>query len=60
MMEEEDWLFRPVIRGLLKAESLADGTVDLAFVAMLNEALDVQDENQYRYQQYEAAKRPLR
>lgn len=49
MVEEEDWLFRPVVRGVLKAESLIDGTVDLAFVALLNEALDVETENQARY-----------
>lgn len=46
-----DWLFRPVLRGCLKAESLIDGTVDLAFVALLNEALDVQDENEARFKE---------
>ena len=48
MAEQEDWLFRPVLRGLLKAESLVDGAVDLEFVALLNEALDVEQENAQR------------
>lgn len=60
MMDEEDWLFRPVVRGVLKAESLLDGSVDLAFVALLNEALDVEQENNYRRERAEAAKRKTR
>lgn len=55
MVEEEDWLLRPVLRGMLKAESLLDGSVDLDFIAILNEALDVEAENSYRLQQYEQA-----
>jgi hypothetical protein len=30
-------------------ESLLDGTLDLEHVALANDALDVQDENQRRY-----------
>lgn len=48
MGSEEEWLFRPVLAGMLKAESLVDGTVDLEYVAALNEVLDVQYENQRR------------
>lgn len=48
MLTGEDWLFRPVLRGLLRAESLIDGTVDLAYVAVLNDACDVEDENNRR------------
>lgn len=48
MMEEEDWLFRPVLRGLLKGESLIDHTVDLEYVALLNEVIDVEIENTSR------------
>ena len=48
MVGHEDWLFRPVLRGMLKAESLQDGTVDLAFIGLLNEAIDVEQENMYR------------
>lgn len=48
MMEQEDWLLRPVLRGLCKYESLVDGTLTLVDVALLNEALDVEAENAYR------------
>jgi hypothetical protein len=34
-----------VIKGLCRYESLIDGTVDLADVALMNDALDVIDEN---------------
>lgn len=47
MMEQEDWLLRPVLRGLCKYESLVDGTLTLVDVALLNEALDVEAENAY-------------
>jgi len=49
MATAEDWLFRPVLRGLIKYESLIDGTLSLADVADLNEALDVSEENERRY-----------
>lgn len=45
----EEWLLRPVLAGCLRYESLLDGTVDLADVAALNDALDVRDENERRY-----------
>lgn len=48
MVEGEDWLFRPVLAGMIRGESLVDGAVDLAFIALLNEAIDVQAENQLR------------
>ena len=44
----EDWLLRPVMKGLCKYEGLKDGSLDLLDVAIMNEALDVQDENEYR------------
>lgn len=43
-----DWLFRPVVRGLCMFESLLDGTVDVAHIAVLNDVLDLHDENQRR------------
>lgn len=49
MPDGEDWLLRPVVRGMCRYESLKDGTLDLADVAMMNEALNVQDENERRY-----------
>jgi hypothetical protein len=45
----EDWLMRPVLRGLCRYESLKDGSVDLCDIARMNEALDVQNENERRY-----------
>jgi len=41
----EDWLLRPVVRQLCRYESLKDGTLDLADIALMNEALDVIEEN---------------
>lgn len=48
MTSGEDWLLRPVIEQLCKFESLIDGTLDLADIATLNEALSVRDENTAR------------
>jgi hypothetical protein len=42
----EDWLLRPVVRGLCRYESLKDGAVDLADIALMNDALDVVAENE--------------
>ena len=44
----EDWLLRPVIERLCLYESLKDGTLDLFDVMLMNEALDVREDNQYR------------
>lgn len=49
MTDEEDWVMRPVLEGLCKYESLIDGTINLADISRMNEALDVQAENQARY-----------
>lgn len=42
-------MMRPVIAGLCRFESLDDGSVDLAGLALMNDALDVRDENQRRW-----------
>lgn len=42
----EDWLLRPVVRGMCRYESLKDGSIDLSDVALMNDALDVVAENQ--------------
>ena len=39
---------RPVLRGCCRYESLKDGTLSLADIARLNDALDVFDENARR------------
>lgn len=49
--EGEDWLLRPVLRGCCRYESVIDGTLGLADIALLNDALDVQDENERRWQE---------
>jgi len=48
MASGEDFLMRPVLRGLCKYESLLDGTLGLVDIAKMNEALDVESENQRR------------
>lgn len=48
MVDGEDWLMRPVLRGLCKYESLRDGTLTLVDFVIMNEALDVEAENHYR------------
>lgn len=50
----EDWLLRPVVKGMCRYESLKDGTLSLADLALMNDVLDVQAENERRY--LEAAK----
>lgn len=49
MVEFEDWLFRPVLRNVLSAEQLMGTEIDLEFIGLLNEALDVEDENMARF-----------
>ncbi len=51
MPDGEDWLLRPVLEGMCKYESLLDGTLDLRDLARMNDALDVREENQQRYQE---------
>lgn len=41
-------MIAPVKAGMCSYESLIDGTLDISDVALLNEALDVDAENQYR------------
>ena len=40
---------RPVLRGLCRYESLKDCTLDLADISLMNDACNVQDENERRY-----------
>jgi hypothetical protein len=57
MIEGEDVLMRPVLRGMLRFESLLDGTVDLAQVLLCNEAMDIEAENERRFVAYEKRRR---
>ena len=47
MPNHEDWLLRPVIKGMCKYESLIDGTLDLFDIALMNDALDVVADNEF-------------
>lgn len=44
----EDWLLRPVLAGAIRYESLLGTEMTLLDVAVLNDALDVQAENERR------------
>lgn len=46
MADGLDWLMRPVVRRMCLYESLKNGSIDLADIAAMNEALDVLAENQ--------------
>lgn len=48
MVDGLGWLYRPVLRGMCKEESLYDGTLDLYRVWLMNEAITVDDENRRR------------
>lgn len=45
MHNGEDWLMRPVLRGLCRYESLLNGALNIVDIAKMNEALDVLDHN---------------
>ncbi len=49
MTQKEDWIMRPVLRGLCRYESLLTGVIGLEDVARMNEAIDVEHENQRRH-----------
>lgn len=40
-------MLRPVIKGMCKYESILDGTLDLADIALMNDALDVVADNEW-------------
>lgn len=48
MGTQEDWLLRPVARGYCSYESIVNGALDLNDIATMNEAIDVETENQKR------------
>lgn len=49
-----DWLMAPVEAGMCRFESLKDGTLDLADIALMNDTIAVKSENERRV--YEASK----
>jgi len=46
--DNEDWLLAPVLEGMCSYESLLDGTVDLADIARMNDAISARNENSAR------------
>ena len=48
MPDDKDWLYRPMMRGLCRYESLIDGTLHIEDLAEMNAVLDAADENQRR------------
>jgi hypothetical protein len=48
----EDYIMRPVLRGMCRMESLVDGTLMLEDIARANEALNVHDENERRWHEW--------
>ena len=42
----EDWMLRPVMAGMCRYESLKDGTLSLADIALMNDALNVKMDNE--------------
>lgn len=48
MTHGEEWLMRPVLRGMCKYESLIDCTLGMEDIARMNDAIDVEIENENR------------
>ena len=42
----EDWLLTPVRAGMCRYESLKDGTLDLADIALMNDKIAVDNDNE--------------
>lgn len=51
LYDDLDFVMRPVLRGLCRYESVVDGTLGIEDIAIMNDALDVQDENTWRAQE---------
>ncbi|WP_196250173.1 DUF6889 family protein [Chromobacterium violaceum] len=49
---------RPVLNGMCKYESLKDGSLDLADIALMNDALDVRADNEQRLSEYRERRNP--
>lgn len=52
----EDFIMRPILRGLCRYESIVDGTLNLEDFARMNDAINISDENQRRANAAEAGK----
>jgi hypothetical protein len=56
---DEDWLLRPVLAGVIRYEALLATDLTLLDVAILNDALDVQGENDRRIWEHAERERRL-
>lgn len=48
MPENEDYVMRPVLAGMIDYYRLLDGSISLLDIARMNDALDVKAENEHR------------
>lgn len=48
MTDDEEWLMRPVLRGLVDYRAIHDASISMEDFARMNEALDVEAENRRR------------
>ena len=48
MPDDTDWLMRPVLRHLCSYRELTDGSLTLMDLGRMNDAVEVQDENEQR------------
>jgi hypothetical protein len=51
------YLWRPVLSGLWRQNELGDGTYDFLDLVAVNRMLNIQDENRWRAQEAQRAKR---
>jgi hypothetical protein len=56
----EDWLLRPVLAGVIGYEALVRTEMTLLDFAIINDALDVQNENDRRLLEHEERQRRVR
>ena len=47
----EDWLLRPILRGLCGYESLVNGALNIVDIARMNDAINVFDFNNSQYKE---------
>jgi hypothetical protein len=52
MPDDENWLWRPVLEGIVRYESMISTELDLNDWANMNDALDVRDENRRRLDEF--------
>ncbi|VVD29157.1 DUF6889 family protein [Paraburkholderia dioscoreae] len=53
MIDEEDWLMRPVVERMCLYESLLTGAIGLEDIDRMNDALDVRTRNRMKAQERE-------